>query len=191
MGKIQIEEAEYNRILEEAGRVDELTTELDTEKEAREAAETALAEATKPPTTPGKRTSHTVVTEQLDEQRHEIAVLKARERARDIIVEEMTEAWVAPSTVARLSSALLADLPLVEGKLDEVQLRNNCVEARDHAELEAAETLDAAGFGKPTGLGASTPPAGGDVARYTETIAEGLKTFGLSEAASQTAAKGR
>jgi hypothetical protein len=195
MGKIQIEEAEYNRVLEEAGRVDELTTELDTEKARAEELAAKLAEATKgatPPVgTPAPRTSHKVVVEQLDEQRHEIAVLKARERARDIIAEEMTEAWVAPSTVARLSSALISDLPLVEGKLDEVALRNACVEARDHAELEAAETLDAAGFGKPTGLGASTPPAGGDAARYTDTITEGLQVFGLSEAAAKTAAKGR
>jgi hypothetical protein len=196
MGKIQIEEADYDRVLEEAGRVDALTAERDTEKARADELAAKLAEATKgatPPAsgTPAPRTSHKVVVEQLEEQKHEIAVLVARERARDIIAEEMTEAWVAPSTVARLTTALISDLPLVEGKLDEIALRNKCVEARDHAELEAAETLDAAGFGKPTGLGASTPPAGGDAARYTDNITEGLRAFGLSEAEANAATKGR
>jgi hypothetical protein len=132
-----------------------------------------------------------VVVEQLEEQKHEIAVLGSG-AARDIIAEEMTEAWVAPSTVARLTTELHGRLPLVEGKLDEIALRNRCVEARDRAELEAAETLDAAGFGaKPTGLGASTrlpvatPPA-------TPTDHRGPPgAFGLSEAEAKTAAKGR
>jgi hypothetical protein len=189
MGKIQIEEAEYTRVLEEAGRVEELEEELS-------AAQVALTEATKAPEPPapasGKRTSHQVVVAQLEEQKNEIATLKARETARDIIKEEMSEAWVAPSTAARLTTELLGELPLVEGKLDEVSLRNRCVEARDRAELEAAETLDAAGFGTPKGLGASTPPAGGDATRYTDQITESMQSaFGLSEAAAKTAAKGR
>lgn len=192
MGKIQIEEADYDRVLEEAGRVDELTERVETLTaelaEAKQA--TATPEGT-PPATPTKRTSHAVVTEQLQEQKHEIAVLTARERARDIVREEMVEAWVAPSTVARLTTELLESLPLVDEKLDEIALRNNCVEARDRAELEAAETLDAAGFGTPRGLGASTPPAGGDTTKYTEQITENFRAFGLSEAEAASATKGR
>jgi hypothetical protein len=190
MGKIQIDEAEHTRLVEEAGQVDDLSTKL-------AEAETALAEAlaklpeegspAKPP-----RTSHAQVIERLDAQKAEMDRLQAREVARDVIKEELGEAWVSPSTVARLTTELLTDLPLVEGKLDETALRDRCVEARDRAELEAAETLDAAGFGKPTGLGASTPPAGGDSARYDEQIAEASTTaFGLSEAEAASAVKGR
>jgi hypothetical protein len=125
-----------------------------------------------------------VIVGQLEEQKLQIATLKAKETARDIIAEEMAEAWVAPSTVARLTTELLADLPLVEEKLDETALRDRFVEARDRAELEAAETLDAAGFGSPRGLGSSTPPAGGDATKYNDSIAEGMSAaFGLSEAA--------
>jgi hypothetical protein len=65
------------------------------------------------------------------------------------------------------------------------------VEARNRAELEAAETLDAAGFGTPRGMGAMTTPAGGTTEKYTDNIAENLQVFGLSESAAKSAAKGR
>lgn len=196
MGKIQIEESEHTRLVEEAGRVDALAVERDTEKERADRVEAELAEARRQleetGTKPLKRTSHQVVVQQLEEQQHEISTLKARERARDIVAEEMTEAWVAPSTVARLTTELLSDLPLVEGKLDEIALRGRCVESRDRAELEAAETLDAAGFGKPRGLGASTPPASGDSSKYTDAIAEGMHAaFGVNPEAAKLALEGR
>lgn len=187
MGKIQIDEAEHARLVESAGKVDELTTELATVKDQ-------LAEATAPPEggPRPRRTSHDQVIERLDAQKAEMDELRAREAARDIIAEELAEAWVAPATVQRLTTALLRDLPLVEGKLDETELRDRCVAERDAAELEAAETLDAAGFGAPKGLGASTPPAGGEATKYTDTITESLgDAFGLSEAESKTAVKGR
>jgi hypothetical protein len=200
MGKIQIEESEHTRLVEEAGRVDTLTSERDTEKARADelAAKLAEVEAAKaadtgtPATPPAdKRNPRQLIEAQLADQKHEIAVLTARERARDIVGEELAEAWVAPSTVARLSSDLLSAMPLVDGKLDEIGLRNRCVEARNRAELEAAETLDAAGLGTPRGMGGLPTPAGGDATRYTDTIAENLQVFGLSEAAAKAASKGR
>lgn len=189
MGKIQIDEAEHTRLVEEAGQVEDLSTEL---AEAKTALAEALAKLPEENPARPPRTSHAQVIERLDAQKAEMDRLQAREVARDVIKEELGEAWVSPSTVARLTTELLTDLPLVEGKLDETSLRDRCVEARDRAELEAAETLDAAGFGKPTGLGASTPPAGGDSARYDEQIAEASTTaFGLSEAEAASAVKGR
>lgn len=190
MGKVQIEETEHTRLVETAGQVDDLSTELAETKTALAEALAKLPEEdskAKPP-----RTSHAQVIERLDAQKAEMDRLQAREVARDVIKEELGEAWVSPSTVARLTTELLKDLPLVEGKLDETALRDSCVEARDRAELEAAETLDAAGFGKPTGLGASTPPAGGDSVKYDEQIAESAASaFGLTEAEAKSAAKGR
>jgi len=189
MGKVQIDEAEHTRLVEAAGQVEQLTAQV-TEMQ------TKLAEAeAKIPATPkgGPRTLPQQLAERLDAQQQEMNVLKAREGARDIINEELAEAWLPPTTVARLSTELIADLPLEEsGELDKTRLRDRCVEARDRAELEAAETLDAAGFGRPTGLGASTPPVTGDVTKYTDRVAEGIgAAFGLSEAESSTAVKGR
>lgn len=190
MAKVQIDEAEHARLVESAGTVEELTTKL---TEAETALEEALAKIPDPVKGTGPRTSHAQVMEKLEEQKHALDVMRAREGARDVIREEMTEAWVAPSTIARLTTELLADLPLTEaGELDETTLRDRCVEARDRAELEAAETLDAAGVGAPRGLGASTPPAGGEVAKYADRITESVgEAFGLSEAESKTAVKGR
>jgi hypothetical protein len=118
--------------------------------------------------------------------------LAARERARDIIDGELVEAWVAPSTIARLRSELLESLPVVNGTLDEAALRTTCVEARDRAETEAAEILNAAGAGTPRGLGALTQSTGGDNAdRYNDTLTESFRSLGLSDAAAKTAVKGR
>lgn len=123
----------------------------------------------------------------------QMAQMVARDRARDIIAEELAEAWVVPSAVARLSSELIADLPIVEHQLNEAALRDRCVAARDRAELEAAETLTAVGVGTPRGLGSLTRPANtADEATYDTAIAESLQdAFGLSESAAQTAVKGR
>jgi len=124
-------------------------------------------------------------------QSDQIAQLVAKDRARDIIGEELAEAWVADSTKARLRSVLIQDLPLVENALDEQALRTRCVEARDAAELEAAETLNAAGVGTPRGLGAMTTSSGGDAAKYGDALKESLKTLGLSESETDIAVKGR
>jgi hypothetical protein len=189
MGKIQIDEAEHTRLVEAAGQVEQLTTELAEVKNQ-------LAEATKPPEDDGRpprRTTFDQIQESLAKQKHDMDVLRARESARDIIAEELHEGFIAPATKARLTTSLLADLPLTEaGELDEVALRDKCVAERDAAELETAEALESAGFGKPTGLGAYTPPAGGETNRYQDQIAEGVaNAFGLSEAESKTAVKGR
>lgn len=119
--------------------------------------------------------------------------LAARDAARDIIAAELAEAWVAPSTITRLTGELMGRLPIVNGNLDEAALRTLCVEARDTAEFEAAEVLNASGVGSPRGLGALTHPADGrdSVERYTSSIEESLKVLGLSDEAAKSAAKGR
>lgn len=189
MGKVQIDEAEHGRLVEAAGQVETLTGQV-TELQGK--LEEALAKIPAGPK--GPRTMPQQIAEQLEAQKHEMDILVAREGARDIIGEELAESWIPPSSAARLSTELMQDLPLKEdGKLDAVALRDRCVEARDRAELEAAETLDAAGFGRPKGVGHTTAaPVGGDATKYQESI-EGALTgaFGLSEAESKTAVKGR
>lgn len=191
MGKIQIEEAEHQRLTETAGRVDTLEAERDTEKARADAAEQKLAEAVAEAAKAGPRTPRQVLEDRDKDLRHQVATLNARERARSIIAEELAEAWLAPSTIARLSSELIESLPLVEDKLDETALRTRCVERRDQHELEAAEALEAAGVGTPRGLGAQRSSAGADPGKYDETLKESFVAMGLSESAAAIAVKGR
>jgi hypothetical protein len=190
MGQIQIDEAEHQRLVEAAGRVDTLSTERDTEKARADAAEAQLAEAKK---TARPRTPREVMEARDSELRNQVATLAARERARDIIAEELTEAWLPATTVARLSSELLESLPLAgeDMQLDEQGLRGRCVEVRDQHELEAAEALQAAGVGTPRGLGSLRPAARVDEAATEGALKTAFQSFGLSESAADTAAKGR
>lgn len=192
MGKIQIEESEHSELTEKAGRVDALEAERDTEKARADAAEKKLAEATAAAEEKGPRTPRQVMEDRDKDLRRQVAELHAREGARSIVDEELAEAWLPPSTVARLKTELMESLPLVDDKLDEQALRTRCVERRDQHELEAAEALEAAGVGTPRGLGAmSTPAAGGDAAKYTDSLAESFQSLGLSESEATTAVKGR
>ena len=194
MGNIQIDEAEHKRLVEQAGRVDTLEAERDTEKKRADAAEQKLAETkveeTKVPS--GPRTPRQVLEERDKDLRSQVATLNARERARSVIDEELAEAWLAPTTIARLKSELIEALPLVDDKLDEAALRTRCVERRDQHELEAAEALDAAGVGTPRGLGAQHHQGDGDATKYADQISESMQmAFGLDESAAKIAAKGR
>jgi hypothetical protein len=190
MGKIEIDEAEHTRLVEAAGRVDTLESERDTEKARAEAAEQQLAEAKK---TARPKTPREVMEARDSELRDQVAILAARERARDVIAEELTEAWLPATTVARLSSELLESLPLAgeDRKLDEQALRGRCVEVRDQHELEAAEALQAAGVGTPRGLGSLRPAARVDESAAEDALKGAFQSFGLSESAAETAAKGR
>jgi hypothetical protein len=188
MGQIQIDEAEHQRLVEAAGRVDTLATERDTEKARADAAEQQLAEAKK---TARPKTPREVMEARDSELRNQVATLAARERARDIIAEELAEAWLPGTTVARLSSELLESLPLVEEKLDEQALRGRVVDVRDQHELEAAEALTAAGVGTPRGLGSLRPAGRVDESATEDALKGAFQSFGLSESAAETAAKGR
>jgi hypothetical protein len=190
MPKIEIDEAEHQRLVGLAGRVEALEAERNTEKARADAAETQLAEAKKSQT---PRTPRQVMEARDTELRNQVATLAARERARDIIAEELAEAWLPATTVARLSSELLESLPLAgeDLQLDEQGLRGRVVEARDQHELEAAEALTAAGVGTPRGLGSLRPAGRVDEAAVGDALKGAFQSFGLSESAADTAAKGR
>lgn len=193
MGKIQIEESEHQALTEKAGRVDTLESERAAEKARADAAEQKLAEATAAAAGKDRPRSPRDIMEARDREKDlRIAVLEAKDAARNIVNEELSNAWLPPSTVARLSTELMSDLPMVEGKLDDQALRDRVVEKRDQHELEAAEALEAAGVGIPRGLGAQRAESVGDVTKYTDSITESVTSaFGLSEAEAKTAAKGR
>jgi hypothetical protein len=133
-----------------------------------------------------------VIEAQVAEMRSEVAQMRARERARDVIAETLNDAWLTPSVVNRLTGELLVSLPIVNDALDEAALRESAARVRDTAEAEVAEALTAAGVGKPRGLGALTASAGGGKAEdITARLEESFKAQGMSPEAAKIAAKGR
>ncbi|MBA2952120.1 hypothetical protein GON03_19075 [Nocardioides sp. MAH-18] len=190
MGKIEIDESEHTRLVDLAGRVEALEAERDTEKARADQAEKDLAEAKR---TTSPRSPREVMEARDKDLRTQVATLTARERARDIIGEELAEAWLPPTTVARLSGELIESLPLVgdDLKLDEQALRNRVIERRNQHELEAAEALNAAGVGVPRGLSALRTAPAAESTAITESIKGSLTAFGLSESEADIAAKGR
>jgi hypothetical protein len=132
-----------------------------------------------------------VIEAQLAEMRGQVAQMAARERARHIIAETLGDAWLTPSVVTRLTGELIESLPIVNDTLDEQALRDQTTRARDRAEAEVAEALQAAGVGKPRGLGALTESSGGRGPDLTADLEKSFRALGMSEAAASTAAKGR
>jgi len=131
---------------------------------------------------------------QIAAQGRQIAQMQAQNRARDIIAEVLASGWIGEAQRARLTGQLLANVPLTEaGELDEPTLRTRVTEALEATESEAAEILQAAGYGTPRGLGAlSTPATAAATEKVSADLAESLSgAFGLSESATKTAVKGR
>jgi hypothetical protein len=126
-------------------------------------------------------------------QDRQIAEMRAENRARDVVAEVLASGWIGDAQRARLASSLVRSVPLTESfELDEPTLRTRCQEALDAAETEAAEILQAAGVGTPRGLGALTTPASeAATAQTSAKLAESFKAFGLNDAATEIAVKGR
>lgn len=153
----------------------------------------APAQETAPVSGQAPRNPREVMEAQLREQGHQIAVLVAQNRARDIVAEVLASGWIGDAQRARLAGTLVSDLPLTEaGELDEQALRDRAQTKLDEAETEAAEILSAAGVGNIKGLGALTTPATEAAAKeYEDSLRESFRSRGLSEAAIETAVKGR
>lgn len=155
----------------------------------------AVQETGTPVTGQAPRNPREVMEAQIREQGHQIAILRATGRARDIVTEVLASGWIGDAQRARLlSSLVVADqLPLTEaGELQESVLRETAQNALDEAETEAAEILSAAGVGTPRGLGALTTPATEAAAdQYEAALRESFKARGMSDAAIETAVKGR
>jgi hypothetical protein len=192
MGTKQIEESEYTRLTETAGRVDTLEAEIKDLKEQ-------LAEAKKPPVDEGGDEDKPVMTgpravvqKHIEEQGEQIARLKAAEGARQVIAEVLADAWIGDKPKARIATALMKDLPMKDGQLDEQALRTAATDRVNEAEDETAEALQAAGVGAPRGLGAlqtTTLEVAGT--KFEDELTESFRRRGLSEAAAEIAVKGR
>lgn len=201
MGTKTIEESEYTRLTETAGRV----ATLEADKRTWEAERTSL------------RTDLSKVQGELTEARaalipnkdlreaianltRENAMLRAREVAAPMIAEALDDALIGESAKKRLGVELLDGLTVSENDegrqvLDTTALTEAINAKVRVAEAEAQELREAMGVGKPRGLGITT---GGGLlveqkrAQSQTRIATSLgRAFGLSESAAKTAAQGR
>jgi len=155
------------------------------------------AEETAMPDTPGAGATaptnpRQVMEAELAQLRRTAAIHAARNRARDVVTETLADAWLPPLAIRRITADLLEDdrLPLVNDTLDEAALRDRATRARDAAEAEHAESLQAQGLGRPRGLG-GTAQAGGEQINLEERLGGAFRELGMSESAADLAAKGR
>lgn len=134
-----------------------------------------------------------VMEARLAEQDRQIATMRATQQATPIIAEVLASGWISEAQRARITAQVMGNLPLTdELALDEAALRTRATEALEAAETEGAEILSAAGYGTPRGLSALTTPATEAAKAQTSAdLAESLKVFGLSDAATDIAVKGR
>jgi len=145
---------------------------------------------------PPTASSRQVLEQQIAEARRVNQLLEARDKARPIIAEDLGMAVLTPLVVQRLSEELSESLPMVNGELDVVTLRDRIKVKRDRAELELGEALSQhgnLGLGQPRGLGASVAVGQGGRAAEFDTITEQamVGAFGLSEKAAHAAVEGR
>ena len=132
--------------------------------------------------------------QRIQEAQNENLRLRARERARGIVTEDLALAVLGPLTIHRLSEELMQDLPMVNGELDVTALRDRITRKRDLAEMELGEALNMYGHaGQPHGLGGSVvSESTGRAAEFDSATEAALsRTFGLSEEAAKTAVRGR
>lgn len=136
-----------------------------------------------------------VIEAQIAAQARELVEMKAREKARGVIAEDLADSFLSPLQLHRVSEELMVGLPIVKDELDVTALRDRIAVKRDAAEAEAGEVLQAHGAGLPRGLGsASHAPlseAAAGAVNFEQRATDAFQTLGLSESAAQIAAKGR
>jgi 8-oxo-dGTP pyrophosphatase MutT (NUDIX family) len=189
MGMKEIEESEFDRLTETAGRVTTLESALSKAQGDLTEARAALV-----PNKDLRERITTLVTEN--------AMLRAREIALPMIAEALEDALIGDAARRRIAGELLDVITVKESDdgqrvLDTDHLTEAINGKVRVAEAEAEELRVAMGMGQvgqPRGLGS----AGGGllaeqkVGEYVDTTAGAIgKAFGLTEAAAKTAATGR
>ena len=146
------------------------------------------------PTSPGS--ARQVIEAELAQMRTQMSQMAARETARSILAAALSDGWIPPATVTRITESLLVQLPVTNGVLDEAELTKRVGLELRQAELEFAEALQASGRGlvKDLGQAGSTysgRPGGLGVAEAESRLEKAFRTLGNSEKVAKVAAKGR
>ena len=146
------------------------------------------------PASPGS--ARQVIEAEVAQMRREMAQMRARETARSILTAALSDGWIPPATVARITEQQMAQLPMANGVLDEAELTKRAGRELARAEQEIAEAMQAAGVGRPRDLGqgggsyGSSQPGLG-TAEVERRLEESFKALGNSEKVAKVAAKGR
>jgi len=146
------------------------------------------------PTSPGS--ARQVIEAELAQMRTQMSQMAARETARSILAAALSDGWIPPATVTRITESLLVQLPVTNGVLDEAELTKRVGLELRQAELEFAEALQASGRGlvKDLGQAGSTysgRPGGLGVAEAESRLEKAFRTLGNSDKVAKVAAKGR
>lgn len=138
------------------------------------------------------RTTLQAFEERIAAKDRELAEMRARDQARSIVAEDLALAILPPLVVQRLSEELLSSMPMNNGELDSVTLRDRIAAKRDRAELEIGEALSMmGGHGQVRGLGgAMVAEDTSRVDEFQSQAAKSLGIFGVSEEAAAKAVKG-
>lgn len=196
MGTKQIEESEYTRLVEDAGRATTLEAALTKTQGELTKAQGDLTEA-QAALIPNKD-----LRERITSLVTENAMLRAREVAVPMIAEALEDALIGDAARKRIAGELLGGIALKETdqgqRILDTAVLTEAINAKVRvAEAEAQELREAMGMGaqgQPRGLGR---PSGGllveqKLTEYTDTTSDAIgKAFGLSETAAKTAGKGR
>lgn len=147
-----------------------------------------------PPTTPG--TARQVIEAEVANLRRQMATMQARERAREILSTALSDGWIQPATVARITESCMARLPMTStGDLDETALTAMAGRELQSAEREAAEVLSAAGMGRVRDLGSGdsfgTARVGIAEAEVNRRLEAAFSQLGNEDKVAKAAAKGR
>jgi hypothetical protein len=142
------------------------------------------------PTSPGS--ARQVIEAEVAQMRQQMAQMAARETARSILAGALSDGWIPPATVTRITESQMANLPMLNGALDEAELTKRAQRELARAELEIAEALQAAGRGQVRDLGSySSGQSGLGVAEVERRLEESFKALGNSDKVAKVAAKGR
>jgi len=146
------------------------------------------------PTTPG--TARQVYEAEVAQLRNENALIKAREAGRRVLAMALSEGWVPPATVVRITESLMERLPLTGNVLDETELTKLAARELARAEQEIAEAMQAAGVGRPRDLGQgggsyTSGQPGLGAAEVERRLEESFRALGHSDKVAKVAARGR
>lgn len=147
-----------------------------------------------PPASPGS--ARQVIEAEVAQMRAKMALMEARETARAVLHAALSDGWIPPATITRITQSLMTRLPLTGGVLDEAELTKMAGRELALAETEIAEAMQAAGVGRPRDLGQgggsyTTSMPGLGTAEVERRLEEAFMALGNSEKIAKVAAKGR
>lgn len=136
-------------------------------------------------------TANATLTSERDTARTELGRLRVTEAARGVVASALAQTDLPEAARTRVTEAVTRDVPTTsDGQVDATALTSRITESVDRERSYIASIREAAGEGRPSGLGGA--PAGvPDVEPWRKALVESFKGLGMSEQAALAAANGR